>query len=739
MRRGGLLVGAMSLAIAVPLAPPLVAQLAAEELPVTDGAITLPEPSRGAIVGDIDGDGVREVVRVVREAAGRLAVEAWRHEDDVWRSLGRVGLRRGAVVDELEKGFGDAVDMVPLLVNEPARLVAWDRDGRERLLIATLGHPDPGPPCCLTLFELDVDADGRLALRLMPGPVGYGFGGATDVRAVDFDLDGTDELVVTDSLRSHEAPADRRAGRVPGARAIRVLHWDDARFSVAEPAAPLPVSVAWPVGIVDIDGVPGEELIYTVQARTGTAALVRLRGAPDAPSVDLAESDAFAYPALGGPGVPADVLPIGDQFGRHRLLRWPAGRFPSTSGEVLDERFALFATMGRGDATRHLVVPLAPSLRGLPFDALHVLGPRFEELDFIAGSPRAIHVLQLVGPAAQFSDVRTPWPYVGPLPGGDEQGHPAFHFLGRLVSERPDGITVRDSSLLVDALPVGLAGVDRDWLVAASGWQTQDFAARSGGGLDSADGMTLRLIPSSLWADPDATGALSAEAAVRDVRLVAATLDRADEGLVYVGKEGFTVAVPGSSGSRVLVVSQNRVLEATIDETGLQTVEISAPRGDAIRQFGVTLLVVTDAGEASVREWRVQVLTDAPELSAREATMPFALSARITGRASQPATVLVDGEPAAVADDGGFSVEVSAPPWPRQVRVEAVDPLGRSSVEVVSVVGLVDYRDWPWVAIVAALTVAAGAVLYLRGGSLPRARTASVEPGIATLEEIERS
>jgi hypothetical protein len=738
MRRGGLLVGAMSLAIAVPLAPPLVPELAAEELPVTDRVITLPEPSRGAIVGDIDGDGVREVVRVVREAAGSLAAEAWRHDEDVWRSLGRVGLRRGAVVDELDKGFGDALDMVPLLVNEPARLVAWDRDGRERVLIATLGHPDPGPPCCLTLFELELDPDGRLALRLMPGPVGYGFGGATDVRAVDLDLDGTDELVVTDSLRSQEAPADRRAGRVPGTRAIRVLRWDDPRFSIAEPAAPLPVSVAWPQGVVDIDGVPGEELIYSVQTRTGSSALLRLRGAPDAPSVDLAESDAFAYPVI-VPGAATDVLPVGDQFARHRLLRWPAGRAPTTSEEVLDERFALFVTMGRGDATRHLVDPQVPSSRGVPFDSLRVLGPRFEELDRIAGSSRALHILELTGPAAPFSDVRTPWPYVGPLPGGDEQGHAAYIFLGRLASAGPEGLTVRDCSLLVDALPVGLAGVDRDWLVAASGEQFQDFAARGGGDLYPADGMTLRLIPSPLWADPDAAGALSAEAAVRGVQLVAATSDRADEGLIYAGEEGFTVAVTASAGSRVLVVSQNRVLDATADESGLQTVEISTPRSESIRQFPVTLLVVTDAGEASVREWQVRVLTDAPELSAREATTLFALSARITGKVSQPATVLIDGEPAAVAADGAFSVEVNAPPWPRPVRVEAVDPLGRSSIEVVSVVGVIDYRDWPWVAIVALLTVAAGAVLYLRAGSLQRAPTTSVEREIATLEEIERS
>jgi len=40
---------------------------------------------------------------------------------------------------------------------------------------------------------------------------------------------------------------------------------------------------------------------------------------------------------------------------------------------------------------------------------------------------------------------------------------------------------------------------------------------------------------------------------------------------------------------------------------------------------------------------------------------------------------------------------------------------------------------------VALLTVAAGAVLYLRAGSLQRAPTTSVEREIATLEEIERS
>ena len=89
-----------------------------------------------------------------------------------------------------------------------------------------------------------------------------------------------------------------------------------------------------------------------------------------------------------------------------------------------------------------------------------------------------------------------------------------------------------------------------------------------------------------------------------------------------------------------------------------------------------------------------------------------------------------------VTADGRFDKAVSAGLWPSDVRVEATDPLGNRKATTVSVVALVDYRQLPWIPIVALLTILAGMVLYLR---VPHARpvTASGPMTDATLEDLD--
>jgi hypothetical protein len=81
-------------------------------------------------------------------------------------------------------------------------------------------------------------------------------------------------------------------------------------------------------------------------------------------------------------------------------------------------------------------------------------------------------------------------------------------------------------------------------------------------------------------------------------------------------------------------------------------------------------------------------------------------------------------------------VAVAAGPWPRDVRIEAADPLGNRNSTTVSVVAPVDYRQLPWIPIVALLTILAGIVLYLR---VPHARPAAASGQItdATLEDLD--
>ena len=95
-----------------------------------------------------------------------------------------------------------------------------------------------------------------------------------------------------------------------------------------------------------------------------------------------------------------------------------------------------------------------------------------------------------------------------------------------------------------------------------------------------------------------------------------------------------------------------------------------------------------------------------------------------------------DGTPVPVAADGRFDAAVSAGLWPRDVQIEATDPLGNRNTATVSVVALLDYRQLPWIPIVALLTILAGLVLYLR---VPHLRPAAPSGPMtdATLEDLE--
>jgi hypothetical protein len=68
--------------------------------------------------------------------------------------------------------------------------------------------------------------------------------------------------------------------------------------------------------------------------------------------------------------------------------------------------------------------------------------------------------------------------------------------------------------------------------------------------------------------------------------------------------------------------------------------------------------------------------------------------------------------------------------------VAAHDGFGGERVTQVAVIGLVDYRSWPWVAIVGAM-VGAGAIrLFLRTPAR-RERSAAVGPDDGVLEELD--
>ena len=75
--------------VAAPM-PQAAAPLAVRVVPDEPGAVVLPddEPVFQAVAADVDGDGVREVVRLVGAGRGGIQAEAWTQRGDGWVPAG---------------------------------------------------------------------------------------------------------------------------------------------------------------------------------------------------------------------------------------------------------------------------------------------------------------------------------------------------------------------------------------------------------------------------------------------------------------------------------------------------------------------------------------------------------------------------------------------------------------------------------------------------------------------------
>lgn len=77
-------------------------------------------------------------------------------------------------------------------------------------------------------------------------------------------------------------------------------------------------------------------------------------------------------------------------------------------------------------------------------------------------------------------------------------------------------------------------------------------------------------------------------------------------------------------------------------------------------------------------------------------------AARLAGSSEPGAAVVVDGVGAIELDRRGrFAFETTLAPWPQTYRLTATDPSGNTTVKEVSVVGGIDYRQFPWLLIAA--------------------------------------
>ena len=685
------------------VAPP--APMSVPSVPAEPGAIMLPEaPTYQAVAVDLDGDGAREVTRLIGGPRGSILVEAWAQVGETSR-WGRVRPPVEVVPGRPSPGQGDVT-----FAGTPVRLLVRAVADGERLTLVRqprFAEPDLADECCLLLHDLVLADDG---MRLLPVADPARSVGA--LSAIDFDGDGIDELLATRSLPP--------LGDVSFPTEASVYRWNGASFD-RPTVTTLPVgSGDTPFVLGDSDGIPGEEagIIPTV----GPVSLHRVRlGEADALLVE--DSELFATDAV---AVPIEEgrrgLAIFASPDNLTVLAWPAGEAPGEPlGRAVVPDAALLGPVQLRGTPRLLVIQ--PLRHTLHVPSLPDLGvPGFT----ITRSPAA----------AAFESAAIE-PFSGPLPGGGPDGEPAFIYAGSIIPSDvlpPDGSLAGLSPLatLAGAEPVGLVGRERAWMAIRHAPLGRPPIDPSGGRLDPPllqPGSGVSIAPLELVREGERDdGRL-------DPPVTAEVID--GRGTLAVGTGGFSAAVEAPPGSRVYLAGADPSVLAgvrIVPEAGRLDVAI-VPPGDATPsgRMRLSLAVVTPAGHGYLAAWDVRLLTGPPRLDAAIST-PVAAASVVEGRVAPFARLTIQGRPIEVAADGFFRAELDLPPWPTRVEVVAVDPLGNESLVALSGVGLFDYRGLPWIPISVALVGVVGVLLLLR---VPRSKPASRADDDAVLEEME--
>ena len=147
--------------------------------------------------------------------------------------------------------------------------------------------------------------------------------------------------------------------------------------------------------------------------------------------------------------------------------------------------------------------------------------------------------------------------------------------------------------------------------------------------------------------------------------------------------------------------------------------DVLAPGGGPAERWTVTIAQINDWGEIAgpvrgtiIRDSTGPSLTvDTPFLSA-----PWPLEATLHGR-SEPGVEVrgASGGPALADRRGRFELRTQLAPWPQTVELTAIDESGNRTTRQFSFVGGVDYRAFPWPAILAVLLLLGAAFSAGRG------------------------
>ena len=666
----------MALLVAAPIAvPPTPNAIGA--VPDEPGAFVLPEaPILQTVAADLDGDGRRELVRLIRGDRDAALAEVWVERGASWALLGE------PVEVVPPSRVGTRID--PVFEATLVRLLVRRVDGAEHVTVASqpqFEEIDAGEPCCLLLHDIVIEPGGG-ARRV---EVAESSDFADAVLVVDFDGDGTDELLVTQSLPP--------AADVSYPTLARVHRWADDAFGTPIVTELSIGSGDAPFLLGDSDGIPGDEA--AIISTLGPPGLYRISAGPnDELTVDPAGvrvTEVLAVPLADGRGVAVAGSGVGLM-----VAPWPAGgpmSPPVGTSQLSDVR--LLGT---------IPVEGAPRLAAhRPASAtLHLL--RLPEL-----TPWRETSIARSFAAARLS-ARPPDPYVGLLPGGTGG---VIH-AGRLVAPTAvgDPSTPTPIATLAGAQPIGFVGDGT--VLAVHHDPLGPMAPGPGGGpLTVPAALPLAwtsIVPFDLVRTPEEdVGALDA-----DIR-GAVRLDAGND--VAVGSDGLTAAVSAPPGSRVLVSDGSSVsrLPVVVPEGGLAEIRLGAAEvegGTTHRR--ARLVVTTPAGHAYLAAWDILTLSGPPPIEVEVATPIGSSMVEVRGVTLGHATVRVDGRAVGINPAGQFATAVDLPPWPTDVVIEVDDSLGNVARTTITGIGWFDYRGLPWVPIVAAVVGIAALFLILR-------------------------
>ena len=672
-----------------------------------EATVVLPGTTTTAVTADLDGDGAREIIRLVQDdPAADHAIDAWSHDGREWSSLGSVPIAGPAA--------GQAV----------ALLARKDAGGdRVLALSAEIVQDDPnGATCCLTLFEVQLSPEGSLELLFLQRIDSA----AQSFQTADFDGDGTDELVLHE-YRYGDGSGDETA-------AVTVLRWADTRFELILEET----DSRWMFGFVltESDGVAGDDVLF------GSSADGRLQRLA---WIDGAFVDEEANVDLGGPdqgwvvGVADDtiLLSVADEA---RAIQWPRGGEALMVGALSTRSYPNLMLIGEGPDALVALQDIADFDRGSA-SSLSLYDLDLQPLGEVPVSQASEDFWNIANGAAGSAWNSQPfslYPYTGPLHGVELDGREAFAANGMLIqSGGPKGYDARPMASLIGVVPIGVAGAGDSWVVLSD-----TFGGPAGtaylqwGGMGFGLGR-VSIRPVAELLRPDDEVPVASFALHNAVEL---TRDGGVASLLADG-DGFEVAVSAEAGSRVLLAYEARLDQLEVGDEPLEVEIAPRPRRQQDdeekrnEEFEVMIVVIGPDGRGVMQEWAGTFVREPPTVSLTAETDAGAFSATLAGQASPGNSVIANGQVIESDDSGRFNSSIDAPIWPSRVAVIVRDPLGNEATEVIEVVGVVDYRGLPWAGIMVIVTIIVGGVLYVR---TPKRREARVTPdGDGRLEELD--